>query len=63
MRPVVLVTRNGHGSAYHYTRYEGHKDTHIVHLDPVPVGETLPVLSPPHVELLRFNPEAFFKET
>lgn len=64
MKPVVLVTRSSPGDAFHYTRFapQGRvrgPSTHELHLDPVPVGTALPVLTPADVEWFRNDPERF----
>jgi hypothetical protein len=60
--PLVLIGRTLPGDAFTYARYADREMTHAVQLDPVPVGTPLPALSPADVELLRVDPNKFFKE-
>jgi hypothetical protein len=62
MRPVVLISRTLAGDAFRYSRYAQRERTHAAELSPVPVGTELPALSPADVELLRNDPDKFFKE-
>lgn len=63
MTALILIKRTMAGDAFEYHRYSNPPLNHTnqLTLDPVPVGNSLPVLSPQDVELYRSDPERFFR--